>query len=113
MLSITYASSNLLGYRYKVEWVPGKNHVIADALLRAPVFAAKCHDDILIRKVAEVVPDLALTELAEQAKFDGDFQRVITALRKGASIKKLNSRHPAKRYQGQWDAMAVEKLTSF
>ncbi len=34
-----------------------KNHVIADALSRNPVFMAKNHDDIIIRKVAEMVPE--------------------------------------------------------
>ena len=35
--------AKLLVYSYKVEWVSGKNHVIADALSRAPVFAAEDH----------------------------------------------------------------------
>ena len=78
---------------------------------QCPAKEAECYraisNDIIIRKVAEVVPDLALTELAEQAKLDEDYQRVITALRKGANIKKLNSRHPAQRYRAHWDAMTV------
>ena len=32
--------AKLLGYSFKVEWVPEKNHVIADAQSRLPVFVA-------------------------------------------------------------------------
>ena len=65
---IQHLLAKLLGYTFKVKWVPGKNQVIADALSRAPVFAAEGHDDIIIRKVADVVPDPALTELAGQIR---------------------------------------------
>ena len=35
--------SKLLGFEFTVEWIAGKNHVIADALSRKPVFMAKNH----------------------------------------------------------------------
>jgi hypothetical protein len=105
---IQHLLAKLLGYTFKVKWVPGKNHVIADALSRAPVFAAEGHDDIIIRKVADVVPDPALTELAERAKLEEDYQRVVVAVREKAVVKDLNKRHPAQRYRAHWDAMAVE-----
>jgi hypothetical protein len=38
--------AKLLGYNFKAVWVPGKNHLIADALSRAPVFAAEDYRDI-------------------------------------------------------------------
>jgi hypothetical protein len=56
--------AKLLGYSFTVEWIAGKNHVIADALSRAPVFAAEDHKDIIIRKVTEEVIDEALVELS-------------------------------------------------
>ena len=49
-----------------------------------------------------------LTELAERAKLDEDYQRVIVAVREKAVVKDLNKRHPAQRYRAHWDAMAVE-----
>ena len=99
---IQHLLAKLLGYTFKVKWVPGKNQVIADALSRAPVFAAEGHDDIIIRKVADVVPDPALTELAERAKLDEDYQRVVVAVREKAVLKDLNKRHPAQKYRAQW-----------
>ena len=39
--------SKLLRYSFKIEWIPGKNHVIADALSRNHVFAAPNHKDVI------------------------------------------------------------------
>ena len=47
--------SKLLGYSFKVEWIAGKNHCIADALSWSPVFQAEDHVDILICKIFEAV----------------------------------------------------------
>jgi hypothetical protein len=103
--------AKLLGYSFKLKWVAGKNHVIADALSRAPVFAAEDHKDIIIRKVTEEVVDEALVELSNVAKADKDYQEVMSALRSGryngAKVKSLHKSHPAQRYRAQWDAMAV------
>ena len=38
----------LSGYTFYVKWVPGKNHLIADALSRAPFFAPEEEQDITI-----------------------------------------------------------------
>jgi hypothetical protein len=105
--------AKLLGFSYKVEWIARKNHVIADALSRAPVFAAEDHEDIIICKVTEEVPDPALTEHTAQAKLDGSYQEVIASLRSGAPVRTLNDRHPAQQYRGQWDAMAIEETYNF
>ena len=51
--------AKLLGYSFRVEWIPGKNHTIADTLSRNPVFAALDHKDIIIRQVTEVIEDKA------------------------------------------------------
>ena len=47
-----------------MEWIPGKNHTIADTLSRSPVFAAPDHKDIIIRQVTE---DAALEEMSKIA----------------------------------------------
>jgi hypothetical protein len=106
--------AKLLGYSFRVEWVPGKNHHIADSLSRNPVFAAPDHKDIIIRQVTEVIMDEALAEMSEVAKEDKDYQEVVTAVRSslydGKRIKNLRRSHPVLQYRGQWDYMAVEDV---
>ena len=102
--------AKLLGYSFWLEWVPGKNHVIAETLSRNPVFAAPDHKDIIIRRVAEVIEDEALAEISDIAEADKDYQEVVTtvhtALYDGKKIKNLHKSHPALQYQSQWDYMA-------
>ena len=45
----------LLGYRYKVGWVPGNIRVIAGALSRAPVFGAEGHENVIMPQEVQMV----------------------------------------------------------
>ena len=94
--------SKLLGYSFKVEWIPGKNHSIADALSRNPVFAAPKHKDIIVSKISVDIEDLALAELSRIASEDKDYQEVVNTVlsRKydGKLIKNLHKNHPAHQY---------------
>ena len=104
--------AKLLGYSFQVEWIPGKNHHIADCLSRNPVFAAPDHQDIIIRRVTEVLMDETLTELSKVAIADKDYQEVIDVVRgglyDGKKILNLRRDHPALQYRSQWDFMAVD-----
>jgi hypothetical protein len=106
--------AKLLGYSFRVEWVPGKNHHIANSLSRNPVFAAPDHKDIIIHQGTEVIMDEALAEMSDVARADKDYQEVVTAVRSGLydgkKIKNLRRSHPALQYRGQWDYMAVEDV---
>jgi hypothetical protein len=106
--------AKLLGYSFRVEWIPGKNHHMTDSLSRNPVFAAPDHKDIIIRQVTEVIMDESLAEMSDMAKADKDYQEVVTAVRSGLydskKIKNLRRSHPALQYRGQWDYMAVEDV---
>ena len=103
--------SKLLGYSFKVEWIPGKNHSIADALSRNPVFAAPKHKDIIVSKISIDIEDLALEELSRIASEDKDYQEVVkTVLSReydGKLIRNLNKHHPAHQYSAQWEAISV------
>ena len=66
--------AKLLGYSFRVEWTPGKNHHIADSLSRNLVFAAPDHKDIIIRQVTEGIMDENLEEMYEVAKAEKDYQ---------------------------------------
>ena len=105
--------SKLLGYTFKVEWIAGKNHCIADALSRSPVFGAEDHGDILVQKIFETVLDPALKELSDDAKADTDYQKVVDVLRDWKALKDLPKDHPAQRYKSQWDAMSIEDAYGF
>ena len=99
--------SKLLGFEFTVEWIAGKNHVIADALSRNPVFMAKNHDDIIIRKVAEMVPDPALESVSKHAEEDKDYQEVVDAVKRGIRVKKLHESPPAQQYRSMWEEISV------
>ena len=73
-------------HNFTVEWTAGKKHAIADALSRAPVFAAEDRTDILIRKVMEDILDPALKDLATHTTSDAEYQEVVDTLRKGKAI---------------------------
>ena len=64
--------AKLLGYSFQVEWIPGKNHTIADTLSRNLVFAAPDHKDIIIQQVTEDIEDAALEEMSKIAAADKD-----------------------------------------
>ena len=99
--------SKLLGFEFTVEWIAGKNHVIVDALSRNPVFMAKNHDNIIIRKVAEMVPDPALESVSKHAEEDKDYQEVVDAVKRGIHVKKLHKSHPAQQYRSLWEEISV------
>ena len=89
-----------------MEWIPGKNHTIADNLSRSPVFVAPDHKDIIIRQVTEGIEDKALEGMTKIAEADGDYQEVVTTIHKGTydgkKFKNLHKSHPANQYHSQW-----------
>ena len=105
--------SKLLGYSFKVEWIPGKNQCIADALSRSPVFAAENHADILVCKIFETILDPALEELSVRAKADIQYQAVVDVLKSWKPLKFFPKDHPAQNYKSQWDAMSLEDTYGF
>ena len=106
--------SKLLGYSFEVEWIPGKNHAIADALSRNPVFAAPNHKDLIVCKISVDIEDMALAELSRLASEDKDCQEVVNIVlsRKyeGKLLGTLNKHHPAHQYSAQWDGMSVHGI---
>ena len=101
--------SKLLGYSFKVEWIPGKNHVIADALSRNSVFAAPNHKDVIVCKISVDIQDMALAQLSRVASEDKDYQEVVNIVlsRKyeGKLLRTLKKQCPAHQYSAQWDGI--------
>ena len=53
----------LLEYNFSVTWVPGKSHLIADALSRAPLFAPEEVEDIAIDTARVCLAKMAHNQL--------------------------------------------------
>ena len=105
--------SKLLGFQYKVEFLPGKLNLIADALSRAPVFQPDSHDeeDVLVQalKVGVVEPmDPQLAGIVKAAAECPDYQRIIEAVVSKRSLSQLPLDHPARKYKCFWQSMAFE-----
>ena len=81
---------------------------------RSPVFAALGHKDIIIRHVTEGIEDEALEGIAKIVEAEGDYQEVVTTIRKetydGKKIKNLPKSHPANQYRSRWHDIAVKGI---
>ena len=103
-------TTKLLGYSFKVQWIPGKKQVIADALSRAPVFQPEEEDqaDVLIQAVKALEIDPALKIISDAAANDEEYQQVIAALAAGKHVLNLQKGHPGWMLKKQWDFLAFE-----
>ena len=127
----------LQGYNFQVEWVEGKNHLIADALSRAPLFAppeeesetealkcrtlrsvaieASCRADHACVATCKTEStgsvgigiDLNLLDMIEKAKEDEDYQKIVKAFRKGTDPKNLCQSHPARALKSVWHDVSL------
>ena len=106
--------AKLLGYSFRVEWIPGKNHTIADTLSRNPVFAALDHKDIIIRQVTEVIEDKAQEGMSKIATADKEYQEVVTTNATGPMtgkrLKTYTNHIPHINNAVQWDSLAFEGI---
>ena len=99
--------SKLLGYSFWVEWIPGKNHAIADALSRSPVFATPDHKDIIVCQVTEDIEDAAMAEILKMATEDKT--TILNRRYDGMKIKNLHKSHPAHQYSNYLDSLTVNR----
>ena len=72
----------LIPYTFNIEYVPGKKHLAADALSRAPVFDGYEDEDCLAA-VRAIRQDPRLQLIAWAAEEDKDYKQVIRALKSG------------------------------
>ena len=95
-------------FNFTTKWIRGKDHVIPDALSRAPVSEPTCEDDQLIQAVEchvhhvsaitsrEIAAqqdephllDMRLEELREVARSDSDYQVLLKAVTEGFPVSK-------------------------
>ena len=92
----------LVAYNFSVEWEAGKNHQIADALSRAPVFGPEEDDIALVRVVnADLEPILAA------AASDPVYVATRDALRQGLDCVSLPVGHPARSLSSVWTMLSL------
>ena len=80
---------HLADYSFDVKWCPGKEHCIADALSRAPVFPPAAEDCNPVLAAFSVTAscnllsqDPAFAPILAAAQEDGDYQALLAAIAK-------------------------------
>ena len=104
--------SKLLGFQFKVEYVPSKLNIIADALSRSLVFQPDVQEkeDVLVQALNVKVEPLnpQLTKIVEAAASCPEYQEIIKTIRNGHQLTKLPVDHPAHFYRNFLNTMAYE-----
>ena len=96
-------------FSFSVEYVPGKSHLIADALSRAPIFSPPEKELISVNNVLanKLASDPALQEFYNAALGDYNYTATVQALLSGKSLSTLPVNHPARTYRSIWDNLSV------
>ena len=99
----------LTHFDFEVIWTPGKTHLIADALSRAPVFAPKEPEAVICNALMAqtLAEDPALQPLYDAIETDHDYQLIISSLLKGTTAKNLPPNHPGKRLSNIWNDLSI------
>ena len=97
----------IAGYNFNVTWVPGKTHLIADALSRAPISEPDlCEDYAVVSAIS--YHDPKLNELEELSTKDVDYQKLVQVFQDNIPIKNLDNNHPLHLYKKIWNEVSLE-----
>ena len=104
--------AKICGYAYYCEWVPGKRHLIADALSRAPVFDP--YEDVefenavrLCAVVTRASSEPLLDEITSAAIADSDYRRQLSAIAEFEQFDQIPKNHPAREFKQVWGRLSV------
>ena len=97
----------MIPYNFRIEWKAGKQHCIADALSRAPVFQAEKDGTEGAAITRAIFHDKSLDMLKEAAREDSSYQEIVRLFIEG-DIKKAGVDHPARAFQSVWDNMSYD-----
>ena len=99
----------LAHFSFSVEYVPGKTHLIADALSRSPVFSPPEAEviNINVSLANKLASDPALQMFFDAAVKDFDYSSVINAIVDGKHPSTLPPNHPARNFRSIWDDLSV------
>jgi hypothetical protein len=92
----------------EVIWTEGKSHLIADALSRNPIFDPPESSGDQMALCYGIQPkDPLLHSIYDAAVADPVYQSIVTAIKRGKLIAKLQKGHPGKSYKSVWDKISV------
>ncbi|KAG1651704.1 Transposon Ty3-I Gag-Pol polyprotein [Nymphon striatum] len=107
----------LAGYHFDTVWTPGKDHHIADALSRAPVWPSEDDDadhikiasvcDALCIATSATANDLELDFFSKSARSCEEYKQLISALKEGKLPQNLPHNHLAKSYSKIWNDLSL------
>ncbi|KAG1706172.1 Carcinine transporter [Nymphon striatum] len=111
----------LIGFNFDVEWRAGKNHLIADALSRAPVWPGEEDDNTDHIQIAYVrdainaaaINDLELNFFAKYANTCTEYKLLCAALKNGQNPRHLPLNHVAKQYGKIWDSLSLYEVEDY
>ena len=96
-------------YNFDIVWTAGKDHLIADAPSRAPLFeGVDCPTEGGESQAAlcyRVVEDPVLQQLFDS--LDSNYKRTIQALRQRKTSKYLPASHPGLAFKNIWDQLSL------
>ena len=99
----------LLPYSFNVEWLPGKQNLIADALSRNPCDAGAYNpnddpDSVSIKAI--ITPGSVAERLRDAASSCPSYRAVFRAFDSGISPRDLPDGHPARQFIGIWPSIS-------
>ena len=96
-------------FSFSVEYVPGKTHLIADALSRAPIFSPPEKELISVNQsfANKLASDPALQTFYDAANSDHNYKSTVQALLAGKTPSVLPNNHPARTFRNIWDDLSV------
>ncbi|KAG1696506.1 Transposon Ty3-G Gag-Pol polyprotein [Nymphon striatum] len=106
----------LTGYKFVVEWKAGKDHQIADALSRAPVWPAEAEDDdvdhVQVASVHDAISSATINNLeleffSKSATTCTAYKQLIAALKEGKVPQNLPTNHIAKCFSKVWNNLSL------
>ena len=101
----------IIPYTFKITWVTGKTHYIADALSRYPVFGP-AEDNLNVDTAIKSLRSLSAEPESLKSiyvKQKEAYKLVMTELKKNSHFSKLATDHPARAFKNIQDRLSIDR----